>query len=717
MVPTWMPHIGMKFNSTSEAWNFWTFYGGRIGCDVRVNYENKSKVDGVITSARYVCSNEGYRARDKRDHNTKRPRAETRTGCTVRMGITIDREVGNYEVHDLDLEHNHVLQLPATCHLMPSQRKISSLQAFEIETADDSGIVPKAAHELASRQVGGSTNLGYTRRDHKNYLRTKRQREMMYGEAGTMLKYFQDKKSENPAFQSDVQLDCEEKIANIFWADARMIIDYAHFGDVVTFDTTFGTNKEYRPFGVFVGFNHFRETVIFGAALLYDETFESFKWLFKTFLSVHSNKHPRTIFTDQDAAMGKAVDAVFTEAWHGLCNFHIMQNAVKHLPQKKKDEDGPNVLAEFSACMYKYEDEQAFEEAFTAIRSKMDTQTWLDSIYKVKEKWARCFMRNAYTLGMRSTQLSESLNSDLKNHLKSDLDILRFFKHLERVVQGKRDNELNEEYESRKKLPRVRIRTPAIIQASKVYTPRIFEDFQNEYERSISAYIKPSEEQNVYNVAIASLDPESTYEEESKVLVDHEKQHVLCSCGQFERVGILCSHALKALDVMNIKYLPSHYILKRWTREARSGTIQDSHGNIVLEDPRMEDRLRLKFFIHKFHGIASKALVSKECSKLVDDALESLSKQVEEKASSTTCRVEATCEEPDAREPDGSLKTACLKKKEIQKKNSRRNKSWIENQRPNKKKKKTTEFVPEKQSCSVNILHLSKHSTYLLMII
>jgi zinc finger SWIM domain-containing protein 3 len=121
------------------------------------------------------------------------------------MGITIDREVGNYEVHDLDLGHNHVLQLPATCHLMPSQRKISSLQAFEIETTDDSGIVPKAAHEMASRQVGGTTNLGYTRRDHKNYLRTKRQRELMYGEARTMLKYFQDKKSENSAFQHDIQ--------------------------------------------------------------------------------------------------------------------------------------------------------------------------------------------------------------------------------------------------------------------------------------------------------------------------------------------------------------------------------------------------------------------------------------------------------------------------------------------------------------------------------
>lgn len=260
MIPSWIPQFGMKFKSTKEAWEFWTYYGGRTGFDVRINYENKSKVDGVITSARYVCSNEGYRAIDKRDHNTKRPRAETRTGCKARIGITVDREVGDYSVYDLVLEHNHELQLPSTCHLMPSQRKISSLQAFEIETMDDSGIGPKAAHELASRQVGGSVNLGYTRRDLKNHLRTKRQRELMYGEAGSMLKYFQDKVAENTSFHYALQLDCEEQITNIFWADAKMIIDYAQFGDVVTFDTTFGTNKEYMPFGVFVGFNHFRES-------------------------------------------------------------------------------------------------------------------------------------------------------------------------------------------------------------------------------------------------------------------------------------------------------------------------------------------------------------------------------------------------------------------------------------------------------------------------
>ena len=81
-------------------------------------------------------------------------------------------------------------------------------------------------------------------------------------------------------------------------------------------------------FGVFVGFNQFRETVVFGVVLRYDETYESFKWLFETFLKAHNGKQPKTINTDQYAAMEKAVKEMFLEAWHGLCTFHIMQNAV-----------------------------------------------------------------------------------------------------------------------------------------------------------------------------------------------------------------------------------------------------------------------------------------------------------------------------------------------------------------------------------------------------
>ena len=65
-------------------------------------------------SCRHVCVNEGHRKEDKRDHVTKCLRAETRTDCQVRMGVVLDQEKGKYNVADLVLEHNHILQLPET---------------------------------------------------------------------------------------------------------------------------------------------------------------------------------------------------------------------------------------------------------------------------------------------------------------------------------------------------------------------------------------------------------------------------------------------------------------------------------------------------------------------------------------------------------------------------------------------------------------------------
>jgi zinc finger SWIM domain-containing protein 3 len=58
-------------------------------------------------------------------------------------------------------------------------------------------------------------------------------------------------------------------------------------------------------------------------------------WLFEFFWSVHNEKHPRTMYTDEDIAMGKAVGHVFSATQHGLCTFHIMQNAIKHLCSHK----------------------------------------------------------------------------------------------------------------------------------------------------------------------------------------------------------------------------------------------------------------------------------------------------------------------------------------------------------------------------------------------
>ncbi|CAN1849957.1 Protein FAR-RED IMPAIRED RESPONSE 1, partial [Linum perenne] len=106
--------------------------------------------------------------------------------------------------------------------------------------------------------------------------------------------------------------------------------DYAAFGDSITFDTTYRTNRNCRPLALFVGFNHHHQGDVFGACLMFDETIESFQWLFRTFLHC-IQRAPDTIFTDQDAAMAAALKKEMPDTFHGLCTFHILQIARRNL--------------------------------------------------------------------------------------------------------------------------------------------------------------------------------------------------------------------------------------------------------------------------------------------------------------------------------------------------------------------------------------------------
>ena len=49
--------------------------------------------------------------------------------------------------------------------------------------------------------------------------------------------------SEDLNFSYAIQVDLDNLITNIFWADGRMKLDYEYFGDVMCFDTTLKKKK------------------------------------------------------------------------------------------------------------------------------------------------------------------------------------------------------------------------------------------------------------------------------------------------------------------------------------------------------------------------------------------------------------------------------------------------------------------------------------------
>ena len=51
--------------------------------------------------------------------------------------------------------------------------------------------------------------------------------------------------------------------------------------------------------------------------------------------------------------------------------------------------------------------------------------------------------------------------------------------------------------------------------------------------------------------------------------------HCVQRGNKFHANGILCSHCIKVLDKLEIKFIHDSYIIERWKREARDGIAID----------------------------------------------------------------------------------------------------------------------------------------------
>jgi hypothetical protein len=117
------------------------------------------------------------------------------------------------------------------------------------------------------------------------------------------LEVFKEMKKQDPGFHCSVDYDAKNKIKTLMWCTGKSRSQYACFGDVVTFDTTYFTNIYKMPFGIFVGVNNHFQSIIFGGVLMTDETTASFEWVFNEFVNLMGGKRPQTILTGKQVLL------------------------------------------------------------------------------------------------------------------------------------------------------------------------------------------------------------------------------------------------------------------------------------------------------------------------------------------------------------------------------------------------------------------------------
>lgn len=574
------PELGMEFSSEEDARNYYNAYAKQTGFSIRVNSYYRSKKDNLIISREFCCSKEGFR-REKRARSTdseddtkrRRSRPITREGCKALMTVR-RKDNGKWYVAKLEKNHNHELVTPAMRQFLRSHKQECDPSNSSGISFGSSGLGLTASFNVLSEDCNSFGKMGLAVQNTVTYIG--RGRLSTFGiDSKGLLGFFKVMQNRDPAFYYAIQVDEEDRLSSVFWVDTRSRIAYNCFSDVVAFDTTYQVNQYKMPFAPFTGVNHHKQSVLFGCALLADESESTFVWLFTSWLEAMSGRQPALIITDYDSDITRAVQKVFPQSKHQYCKWHIMRKMPKEMGQVYSALP-KTFQVEFDKYVNKSETPEDFESVWQLLLDKYNIRgnEWLQSLYIDRKLWVTAYIRGTFFAGMHATQQSGSVNSLFDGYVNARTTLQDFAEQYEKALDGHYEKEAKAEFETFYTKPVLKTPLPMEKQAAEVYTRKLFSVLQDEIFESLVLAVKPSGSNGAtskYEVA--------RFDEENKVyfvVLDVSEQLASCSCKKFEFEGILCRHVIAVFKATNIFMLPQHYILKRWTKNAKDGAVMDA---------------------------------------------------------------------------------------------------------------------------------------------
>ncbi|KAI5339418.1 hypothetical protein L3X38_018690 [Prunus dulcis] len=417
----------MEFHSDDKAYEFYSEYAKQKGFAASKVSCRWTKTSGEWIDTKFACTRYGK----KRKSDAINPRPCLKIDCKASLEVK-RRYDGKWFVCYFVREHNHDLY-PEHIHYFPSNRRINSVDKYNINALHSVGVKPSKIFAAMAKQYGGYETIGFLEKDIRNHLDKERRLALESGDAKAMLELFTRMQEENPNFFYAMDLDEEQCLVNVFWVDANGREDYKIFGDVISFDTTCITNKYKMPFAPFIGVNNHSQSTLLGCALLADEMTCTFVWLMKTWIRAMGGKAPSAILTDQDQAMKAAITEVFPNARHRFCLWHILRKIPQKLGEVLRKHG--NFMGVFNNCTYNSWTVEDFEQKWQNMVEvfELDNNEWIKSLFEDHKFWVPTYMRGAFFAGMSTTQRSESINSFFDKYLNKKTTLKEFVEKYKRV--------------------------------------------------------------------------------------------------------------------------------------------------------------------------------------------------------------------------------------------------------------------------------------------
>ncbi|KAL1533118.1 hypothetical protein AAHA92_33048 [Salvia divinorum] len=163
--------------------------------------------------------------------------------------------------------------------------------------------------------------------------------------------------------------------------------------------------------------------------------------------------------------MSAALASKWPSTYHRLCVWHIFQNAAIHLSSVFSSFKN-TFAADFSRCVYDFEEESEFLDAWNEMLEKYNLQhnQWLTRMFSLREKWALVYGKNTFCADIITTQRND-----------------------------RREKEAAEDFKNAQSSPVMTFPLEILKHAALVYTHKIFALFIEELRKAFESKIERKE--------------------------------------------------------------------------------------------------------------------------------------------------------------------------------------------------------------------------------
>ncbi|XP_011624317.1 protein FAR1-RELATED SEQUENCE 5-like [Amborella trichopoda] len=265
----------MAFTNEDEAYDYYNKYVKLVEFGIRKErtiWKHGGRISRILEYCRQGFRSEMY-------DGSENARPHTKYGCQAKICIK-KNENNRWVIAKVVKEHNHILTTPNITRFIRSHRKIPNTVKRVIDTMESSMAKSRVMMNYLVEEVGRAENVTLIAKDLENHI-TRKKKQLKGKEGNVVMNWLHTKNELDPNFFYRVRLDEMGRSFGVLSVDSKCRSSYQFFNDVVTFDTIYQTNEYSMAFGPILGVNHHANTIFLVCDLIFNETTETFIWLFE----------------------------------------------------------------------------------------------------------------------------------------------------------------------------------------------------------------------------------------------------------------------------------------------------------------------------------------------------------------------------------------------------------------------------------------------------